>query len=195
MNDHLVLVSGKSASGKSASLINLPDPAGVMYLNCECNKKLPFKSKFMEASIIDPLQVYDAFTHAETLPNVHTIVVDSLTFMMNMYESMYVLTSTNTMKAWGDYAQFFARLMQDYVAKSTKNVVMIGHTMDVMNETELIMETVVKVKGSHFILQSEPVKCAQVLIKQIKQIAASEKLLAGAPIFPLCKALGCYSIK
>jgi RNase adaptor protein for sRNA GlmZ degradation len=35
MNDHLVLVSGKSASGKSASLMFMDDPKGVMYLNCE----------------------------------------------------------------------------------------------------------------------------------------------------------------
>jgi len=35
MNDHLVLISGKSAGGKSASLMNLRNPEGVMYLNCE----------------------------------------------------------------------------------------------------------------------------------------------------------------
>ena len=35
LNDHLVLVSGKSATGKSASLKNLENPEGVMYLNCE----------------------------------------------------------------------------------------------------------------------------------------------------------------
>lgn len=148
MNDHLTLISGKSATGKSASLVNLPDPGGVMYLNCECNKKLPFKSGFMELTIVDPLQVYEAFVHAETLPDIHTIVVDSMTFMMDMYETMYVLTATNTMKAWGEYAQFFKRLMSDYVAKSTKNVVIIAHTLDVLNEAEMINEVVVKVKGS-----------------------------------------------
>lgn len=34
-NDHLVLVSGASASGKSASLMGLKDQEGVIYLNCE----------------------------------------------------------------------------------------------------------------------------------------------------------------
>ena len=47
-NNHLVLVSGKSSSGKSASLLNMDKPEGVMYLNCENGKKLPFKSKFRE---------------------------------------------------------------------------------------------------------------------------------------------------
>ena len=34
-NNHLVLVSGKSSSGKSASLLDMDKPEGVMYLNCE----------------------------------------------------------------------------------------------------------------------------------------------------------------
>lgn len=148
MNDHLILISGKSATGKSASLRNMPDPAGVMYLNCECNKKLPFKSHFMELPIVDPLQVYEAFIHAETLPDIHTIIDDSMTYMMDMYETMYVLNATNTMKAWGDYGQFFRTLMSQYVAASTKNVVFTAHTLDVLNEAEMINETIVKVKGN-----------------------------------------------
>lgn len=35
VNDHLVLLGGKSAAGKSASLMNIKNPEGVMYLNCE----------------------------------------------------------------------------------------------------------------------------------------------------------------
>ena len=35
VNDNLVLISGKSASGKSACLAGLKNPEGVMYLNCE----------------------------------------------------------------------------------------------------------------------------------------------------------------
>ena len=35
MNDHLVLIGGKSAAGKSAALMQLQHPEGVMYLNCE----------------------------------------------------------------------------------------------------------------------------------------------------------------
>lgn len=38
--------------------------------------------------------------------------------------------------------------MSKYVAKSTKNIIFIAHTLDVMNESEMISETLVKVKGS-----------------------------------------------
>lgn len=148
MNNNLVLISGKSATGKSASLMNIKNPEGVMYLNCENNKATPFKNKFKEFTIVDPLQVYEAFNHAETKPEIHTIIIDSMTFMMDMYESVHVLGSSNTMQKWGDYAQFFKVLMSNYVAKSTKNIIFIAHTLDVLNESEMISETIVKVKGS-----------------------------------------------
>ena len=147
-NDHLVLLCGKSATGKSASLMNLEKPEGVMYLNCEAGKKLPFRAKFKQYTIVDPLQVMEAFTAAEGMEGIHTIVIDSLTYLLDMYESVYVLKSTNTMQAWGQFSQYFKELMQQYVAKSTKNVIFIAHTSDTMNESEMVMETKVPVKGS-----------------------------------------------
>jgi len=148
VNDNLVLLGGKSSAGKSASLMGLTKPEGVMYLNCESGKKLPFKSKFKQFTITDPMQIIEAFMEAENMPDVHTIVVDSLTYMMDMYESVYVLTSTDTMKAWGQFAQFFKSLMQQHVAASSKNVLFTAHTFDTLNETEMLMETKVPVKGS-----------------------------------------------
>ena len=147
-NNHLVLISGKSSSGKSASLMAMDNPEGVMYLNCENGKKLPFKTKFKELIVTDPIQVYQAFEEAEKMPDVHTIVIDTLTYLMDMYESTKVLNATNTMQAWGQYAQFMKQLMSQVVAKSTKNVVFLAHTSDVLNEAEMINETLVKVKGS-----------------------------------------------
>jgi hypothetical protein len=52
------------------------------------------------------------------------------------------------MQKWGDYAQFFKVLMSKYVATSAKNIIFIAHTLDVINEAELLTETLVKVKGS-----------------------------------------------
>ena len=147
-NDQLVLLGGKSASGKSASLMNFKNPEGVLYLNCESGKKLPFRSRFIEKTVTDPLQVEEAFIWADTQPQVHTVVVDSLTYLLDMYESIYVLNSSNTMKAWGDFAQYFKRVMQEHVAKSSKNVVFIAHTLDQLNEGEMVMETKVPVKGA-----------------------------------------------
>ena len=148
MNNNLILISGKSATGKSFSLHNIPNPEGVMYLCCENNKALPFPNKFKSFNITDPLQIYDAFMAAEKQDSIHTIVVDSLTFMMDMYETNLVIPSTNGLKAWGDYAQFFKKLMNNYVASSTKKIIFTAHTLDVLNEIEMTNETLVKVKGS-----------------------------------------------
>jgi AAA domain len=148
INDQLLLIGGKSAAGKSASLMAIDKPEGVMYLNCESGKRLPFRAKFKQFTITDPMQTYEAFDAAETMDDIHTIVVDSQTYLMDMYESNYVINSTNTMKAWGDYAQFFKVLMLTYVARSSKNVIFTAHTLDTLNEAEMLMETKVPVKGS-----------------------------------------------
>lgn len=147
-NKHLAIICGKSATGKSTSLMNLKNPEGVIYLNCEAGKRLPFRSKFKELVVTDPMTVYQAFQQAEQMPEVHTIVVDSLTYLMDMYESKYVLTAANTMKAWSEYAQYFKNLMQQYVAASTKNVIFLAHTVDQINEQTADMETFIPVKGS-----------------------------------------------
>lgn len=144
----LVLIAGTSSSGKSASLMNLPDHPGVMYLNCESGKRLPFPNKFDRYVITDPMQVYEAFDEAENMPHIHTIVVDSLTFLMDMFESTYVVGSTNTMQGWANYNQFFKNLMQDKVAKSSKRVIFTAHTLATLNENEMVVETKVPVKGA-----------------------------------------------
>lgn len=148
VNDNLVLLGGKSAAGKTASLKGLKNPEGVMYLNCEAGKKLPFRAKFKQYTITDPLQVMEAFAIAETMPNIHTIVVDTLTYLLDMYESLYVVGAVNGQQAWGQFAQYYKGLMQQHVAKSTKNVIFLAHTADVLNESEMAMETKVPVKGS-----------------------------------------------
>jgi hypothetical protein len=148
VNDHLVLVGGKSATGKSTSLMGLQNDDGVWYANCESGKRLPFKTKFRQFTITDPLQVYELFDTAETKPEVHTIVIDTLTYLMDMYESVYVIGSADGQKAWGEFAQFFKKLMQQYVAASTKKVIFLAHTADQLNKSEMTMETIVPVKGS-----------------------------------------------
>jgi len=151
-NRNLILLPGKSASGKTTSLRNLRKPEGVLYLNCESGKELPFASTFKKKTITNPLDIYSIFETLEKNKKCHTIIIDSLTYLMDMFESLYVLTAPAAgdakFKAWSDYAQYFKKLMQKYVAESSKNVVFLAHTSDILNESEHVMETLVKVKGS-----------------------------------------------
>ena len=149
VNDNLILISGKSSTGKSAAFRGLRDPEGVIYLNCEAGKKLPFPNKFQKFTITDPYDVLNAFDAlADGRLKGHTIIIDSLTFLLDMYESVYIVGSPNGQQAWGNFQQFFKSLMQDKVAKAKCNVIFTAHTLDSLNENEMAMETKVPVKGA-----------------------------------------------
>lgn len=149
INEQLVLISGESASGKSASLRKIPNQKRWMNLNCESGKRLPFRNDFQTYKITDPYQVYEGFDHATANPkDWDGIIIDTVTFLMDMFESTYIVGSANSQKAWGDYAQFFKNLMQDKVVNFGKPVLILGHTRSELNEAKHQMETAVPVKGS-----------------------------------------------
>lgn len=149
VNDNLVLIVGESASGKSASLMNLENPEGVIYLNCESGKKLPFRSKFQEFTITDPYQVVEAFEAlAAGKIKGHTVVVDTLTYLLDMYESKYIIGSQNGQQAWNNFQQYFKNLMQVNVATANVNVIFLAHTKQTYNEAKMEMEVSVPVKGA-----------------------------------------------
>lgn len=148
VNDQLILVSGYSSTGKSAALRNIENQEQWLYLNTEAGKRLPFKNKFQSFRISDPYQIYEAFDHGTDNDEVAGIIIDSITFLMDMYESQYVLTASNTMKAWSDFAQFYKVLMQQKVTLFGKPVIFIAHVKDELDEKSMEMKTFVPVKGS-----------------------------------------------
>lgn len=148
-NDQLILICGPSASGKSASLRNIRNQEKWLYMNTEAGKRLPFKNGFRSARVDDPMQVIQAFDYAiENQNDVEGIIVDSLTFLMEQFESKYVLTSANKMSAWSDYQQFFKMLMQDKVIKFNKPVIFTAHTQKILNENTGEFEVSVPIKGA-----------------------------------------------
>jgi hypothetical protein len=150
INTQLVLISGESGSGKSASLRNIPNQERWMYLNCEAGKRLPFQNKFWSLKIVDPYQVYEAFDHAmvNVPEKVDGVIIDTATFLMDMFESVYIIGAADTQKQWSAYAQFFKNLMQDKVVNFGKPVIILGHTRAELNESSHIMERAVPIKGA-----------------------------------------------
>jgi len=147
-NDQLILIVGYSSTGKSASLRNIRNQPAWMNLITEAGKRPPFKNSFQSYRITDPYQVHEAFDVGATDPNVQGIILDSLTFLMDMYETQLVLNSANTMKAWGDFAQFFKVLMQEKVTTFAKPVIITAHVKDDLDEKAMEMKTSVPIKGS-----------------------------------------------
>ena len=153
INDQLVLIVGESTSGKSASLRNLGegDPEKQkrwMYLNCEAGKRLPFRNKFDSYTVTDPYQIFEGFDVIQGNAAYDGIIVDTLTFLMDMYESNYVLGSANTMAGWSNYQQYFKQLMQDKVAKCDKAVLFLAHTREDLDEKKMEMKSSVPIKGA-----------------------------------------------
>lgn len=146
-NDNLVLVCGESATGKSACLQHLSER--TVYLNCESGKKLPFRSKFFKnITITDPQQVLDWFAASQGREDVDNIVIDGFNYLMDMYESLYIVNAEDSRSGWQGYAEYVRTLMQQHVAASDKNVIVTAHTRTTYNETTLSMETKVPIKGA-----------------------------------------------
>ena len=143
---HLYLTDRCIVTHNTASLRNINEPEGVVYFNFD-GKGLPFKSKFKEVFIEDVADIFDYLNEIKEVDKVHTIIIDTITFMMDQYETQYVVNSSNTLKSWGNYQQFYKQVMHKLKA-SGKNVIVLAHEKKVMNEEEMVLETKVPVKGA-----------------------------------------------
>ena len=146
MDNRVVLVMGIPSSGKTTSLRNIKDPEGVLYLNFD-GKGLPFNNKFKEIKVEDVAKTLDYLDAVSERDDIHTVVLDTLTYMMDQYETQYVVYSSNTMKSWSDYQQFYKQVLHK-CKMSGKNVIVLAHSDTVMNDTEMVLETKVPIKGA-----------------------------------------------
>jgi hypothetical protein len=151
-NPKSILICGESGHGKSASLMGIADRKDVLYFNCENGKPLPFKNNFKKKTITDPedlLDFLDELIEMEEEGNnpFKFIIVDTVSFLMDLFESTYVIGSANTQKAWGDYGQFFPKLMVK-TAKLDSFFIFLGHLDSYLDEDEGIMKYSVPVKGA-----------------------------------------------
>lgn len=148
-NDQMILIGGVSGAGKSAALRNIRNQDRWIYINCEAGKRLPFKNNFINARVDDPWQVYQYVDDAIENPSeVDGLIIDSSTFMMDMFESQYVLGTADTMKGWSNYAQFWKNLLQRKLVQFGKPVIIIAHVLEVYDESSMSMQRSVPIKGA-----------------------------------------------
>lgn len=150
-NDQLVLICGFSGTGKSASLMNIPNKDKWLYLNTESGKRLPFKNNFKSVRVKHPDDVIQAFDLAiNNKDKVDGIILDSLTFLMEMYETKCIIESEekNKMNLWSNYNQYFKKIFQDKVIKFEKPVIITAHVQSTLDESKMEMTTSVPVKGA-----------------------------------------------
>lgn len=127
MSKRIIVIAGPASAGKTASLRDLENQKRVLFLHCEAGKDIPFKNNFHIEHITDPLDIPDLIADAEESGNYDTVVIDSLTMMMELYESVHVTGSADTRAAWGEYANFFKDLMQQYIGPSEMSFILLSH--------------------------------------------------------------------
>lgn len=150
INPHSLLICGESGAGKSMSLYEMRDRTDVLYLNCEGGKPLPFKNKFKNKVITDPEDILDMLEQLEELGAENPfnfVVIDTISFMMDMFETIHVLPARDTQKMWGQYAQFFKRLITQS-AKVDAFFIYLGHLDRQLDEEAGMFRTSVPVKGA-----------------------------------------------
>lgn len=172
-NKFAVLISGPSSTGKSASLCNIRDQTSWLYGNAE-NKELPFPSKFRELGFTEPNHIFEMLDYAietQDQPNgAKGVILDTLTFLMDLKESHDIFGSSNGQQAWAEFAQYFKKIMQEKVALLHIPVVFLAHTLTVYDDAG-VATTSVPIKGS---LKNQGVEAYFSLVVSTKRMSIKD---------------------
>lgn len=148
-NKNVIMIMGKPNTGKSTSLRNM-DQESMIYLNADL-KELPFADRFMSnVEIADANDVLGFIQDIEAEEGVTGAVLDTVTFLMQMFERQYVAPFAGTktgQSAWGDYGNFYRNFIHAIKAGS-KSYVIMAHEDESLNEQSAMMESRVPVKGA-----------------------------------------------
>lgn len=149
-NKNIVLIMGKPNTGKSTSLMFLKNQERFAYLNADL-KELPFKSRFAaNIEISNATDVLDYIDSIEAEETVDGGVLDTITFLMQMYERQYVTPYAGTKSgqaAWGGYGDFYRNVIHKLKA-GTKDYAILAHAATQHDEENSQMETAVPIKGA-----------------------------------------------
>jgi len=146
-NKNIVLIMGPPNTGKSTSLMNLQNQEKWVYLNTDL-KALPFADSFAKnIEVANAASVINYIEQIESQQQIEGAVLDTITFLMSMYERQNVTNSADTQKAWGAYGNFYREFIHAIKA-GTKNYAVLAHEETTHNEQTMQMESRVPVKGA-----------------------------------------------
>ena len=66
-----------------------------------------------------------------------------------MFEMQYVVNAADGRKAWGEYGNFYRKLMLEYVPASTKTIIVLAHVYMTLDELNNVMQIAVPIKGAN----------------------------------------------
>lgn len=145
----LILIVGETGAGKSSSLENIPNQERWVYFNCDAGKEIPFPNDFREAVITNPLDIPATVESLTAQPEHYDgIIIDTMTFMMEMYRSQYVNSADDGFEGWKNYGEFFRDLIQVKLANFHGAVILLAHTETIFDKDAKAKVTRVPVAGN-----------------------------------------------
>ena len=148
-NKNIIMIMGKPNTGKTSSLRNL-NQESMIYLNADL-KATPFRDRFMESvEISDANDVLNYIAEIENAEGVDGAVLDTVTFLMQMFERQYVAPFAGTktgQSAWGDYGNFYRNFIHS-IKSGSKSYVIMAHEDESLNEQSMMYESRVPIKGA-----------------------------------------------
>ena len=150
-NKKLILVIGDSGSGKTSSLRNMPLEKTV-YIDVDRKSIKSFKGMdklrdWVKLDYIDHL--IPGLKALEADPECEYIVIDTLSFALDMFVAQKIDTAADTRAAWGQYKQWYKELI--HIAKtSKKSYIFLTHAKDIYDEKAMTTKTAAYAQGSIF---------------------------------------------
>lgn len=136
--NHVILIVGKPAAGKTCSLSKLRDQKQIAFLNCDGGKQIPFKNNFKEIVIERAANFHAEFQKYNNFDKCKLIIVDCLTYLNQMYEQQDLnsydkdgnLIPGINYGGWSKFSNFIYRIFQEDLCNAKKPVIMLAHLVD-----------------------------------------------------------------
>jgi len=150
MNDKVdmtVLCCADSGCGKTSALRNL-DLSKVCYVNVD-SKPIPFKHAELNKNIsLDSTQqLINGMEQIESDESIEYCVIDTITFLGDMFYTEHIENSSNGMKAWGDYKSYILKII-NMAKRSRINYIFLAHAQDIYDDKEMVNKTFSRIQGS-----------------------------------------------
>ncbi len=182
--DKTLLIVGDTGTGKTTSMEDLP-LKHTIYINVD-GKMLPFRAKslYKHVNLESTEQLINGMIAAEDDPQVEFVVVDTLTFLGDMFYTEHIEHASNGMAGWAAYKSYINKVL-NMAKKSSKHYVFLAHAQDVYDEKEMITKSFGKIQGSlkgggleqhfTFVLYSQVVKGDDGMPKYVFQTNKSKQ--------------------
>ena len=148
-NKKLLLIVGESGSGKTSSLRNMPLEKTV-YIDTDRKSIKSFKGMdklrdWVKLDYID--HMIPGLNSLEDDDECEYIVIDTMSFALDMFVAQKIDTAADTRAAWGQYKQWFNDVM--HIAKSSKkSYIFLTHSKTAYNEQAMTQSTFAYAQGS-----------------------------------------------